>query len=369
MKYILCIDIGGTNPRMAIVSVNEKKIFNIIESANINGNSLEKSTNIFLEVMKKEKNISTDKCVISIAGIVNNNKCIEPTNTNIKAEPDKIKKETKLKNILIINDFEAIGYAVSTINIEKALKTRKIVEIKKGNPILNEKRAVIGPGTGLGICYLNYDKETKKYSVMASEGGHGPALERENLEKLYLWIRNKDKTKTHIEMEELISGQGIRNIAEYFLKNSNDFETFIKKEKKYQQIIGELEQFKTKQKELDEYLLNCLSDNSKDFSEEISKAQFKNFKASTTMNLFAEFLALSCQQVALNSLSRGGVFIAGGIITKNPHLFQRCDFNLIFNDNSKNNIKELLEKIPVYYITDYDISFIGCAKVGDEKLN
>jgi len=61
----------------------------------------------------------------------------------------------------------------------------------------------------------------------------------------------------------------------------------------------------------------------------------------------------------------GGMYLAGGIVTKNEKYF--TDDNLFmkyFEMNYNPNIRPLLKKIPVYIIKDYSISLYGAANAG-----
>jgi glucokinase len=58
----------------------------------------------------------------------------------------------------------------------------------------------------------------------------------------------------------------------------------------------------------------------------------------------------------------GGIYIAGGISSKNIDRFLENNlFMTHFEDNYNNHIIELLKEIPVYVIMDYGISLLGAA--------
>ncbi len=374
MTYILALDIGGTNPRIAMVQLLGKNNFKVIEKTRItdNVNSLIEPINNFLKDLG-EKNITTDTCCISIACPVENNTCSITTNSKFSANYFEIKNNTMLKNILIINDFEAIGTAVASMNILDAINNKTIIEIKKGIIKESNNRIVIGPGTGLGISYIPYINELNKYVVLESEGGHVPLFYRKNLSKLISKVIEDNNQERIIGTESIVSGQGIKNIAKYFLTNKDEFNKFIQKEENYKNLIEEIKEYDSKQEMTNNILLGFLREeqNSQniDFNQELSRMQDINYIARVTMNLFIEFLAYSCQSAALNGYSKGGVFLAGGILPKNETLLLKSKFEDYFSDNWKSVLVDLLKTIPVYLITDYDISFIGCAKCAEDKFN
>ena len=70
--------------------------------------------------------------------------------------------------------------------------------------------------------------------------------------------------------------------------------------------------------------------------------------------------------LALKSLARGGVYLAGGIAAKNLALFQ----NGIFLDSfvNKGRFAGLLRSIPVYVIACEEIGLFGAAQLGVQLL-
>lgn len=178
MKYFLTADIGGTNPRLAIL--NEKS--EIIIKENITHEKLIQQINDFLKICG-EKDITTDTLCIAAAGIINKNIC-KLTNADLLIDSKEILEQTLLSNIYLINDFEAIGHA---INSEKTYVKIKSGVVKNGNKI------VVGVGTGLGCSVIT------KENIFATEACY---LELET---------NFDKSENHY-IENIISGKGIEKL-------------------------------------------------------------------------------------------------------------------------------------------------------------
>ena len=111
--------------------------------------------------------------------------------------------ETKLNLPLrLINDFEAAAFSLS------ALGQQDIVQIGAGAAVPFAPRAVLGPGSGLGLaCLISHDG---KELVVSSEGGHAtlPATcEREEAV-----VRHLRQRFGHASFERAISGPGLENI-------------------------------------------------------------------------------------------------------------------------------------------------------------
>lgn len=75
--------------------------------------------------------------------------------------------------------------------------------------------------------------------------------------------------------------------------------------------------------------------------------------------MFLEQYAKAARNLAITTLAQGGLYIAGGIAMKNLSQFKKPYFMQTFTKNYKHG--DLLRKIPVFIITDYDVSLYGCA--------
>ena len=79
-----------------------------------------------------------------------------------------------------------------------------------------------------------------------------------------------------------------------------------------------------------------------------------------TFQLYTTIYARCAKNFALDALALGGVYLAGGIAAKNLQLFEEPSFMQEFTDCGKQ--KEILKQIPIYVITDYNVSLYGAAQ-------
>jgi len=364
-KYILALDIGGTNPRLAMMEVLGPDSYEIKHKQSIDKNqdSVIPSINNFLKECADRFNYTTDTCCACVAGPISNNECLRPTNAKFPVSGDEIAEKTELKNVLVINDFQAIGEAVATFNLSK--RNEALVPLTPAlNPDPFGNRGVIGPGTGLGVSYLIYTR--KGFIVSPSEGGHAGSPIRGDYSALYRFIQGKYNIR-QVGMEALVSGQGIRNILEFLLSDQELFQELIRKNPSF----GEEPQDKRVTDETFKESLRKEADGAQDIDTArlVSESIGYNQKAKIAMRLFMEFLGSAAQSVALHGLTTGGLFIAGGIPEKNLELLRNGDFMSSFLDNWKPNIALFLQKIPVYVISDYDINFYGCARAANQQFH
>lgn len=368
-KYILTLDIGGTNPRLAMMQIISSNEFKIVElgEAKSDSNSIIPIINSFLELCG-HKGYMTNTCIISVAGPIENNSCPKPTNAKFPISDIEIINNTHISNVKVINDFAAIGEAVATIqNPENDSRIKPLIKVL---PNKNGHRGIIGPGTGLGVSYLT--NTSQGFFVHESEGGHSGFPTSGNYDLLFRFLQHKLNIN-QIGTESLVSGQGIRHIIDFLTQNPHEFLEILKQDTHFLNDIIKIEQEKNPHLSDEQIKLAIIGEQTNNIKEDVAALIATNIqnnpKANLAMRLFTVFLGSAAQSVALNGATTGGLFIAGGIASKNEHLFENEDFRRAFQDNWKPNIKEFLKKIPVYIIKDYDISFYGCARVGVMSFN
>ena len=85
-------------------------------------------------------------------------------------------------------------------------------------------------------------------------------------------------------------------------------------------------------------------------------------RCSLTMELFCEYYARKVSSLASVFLPSGGIYLAGGISSKNEDfLVESNRFMRIFERNYAPHIQEFLADLPVMIVRNYSISLIGAA--------
>ena len=171
-------------------------------------------------------------------------------------------------------------------------------------------KAVIGPGTGLGMASLVYDERGKSIPI-PGEGGHmsfSPQTERQEI----VW-KHLRKSYNYLSVERLVSGQGIENIYEAL----NFKET------------GVLNRLKAK---------------------EVTELAFENGDALAieAMEMFFEILGTVAGDFALSIGAKGGVYFAGGILPRYPQKLVESSMRDRFD--FKGRFVDYMKEIPIYLI-------------------
>ncbi len=201
-----------------------------------------------------------------------------------------------LKYLSIINDFEAIGYALQTLPPES------LIEIGRKRAANDGNRAVLGPGTGLGVSGLVTDGRQRV--VIRGEGGHTTLASR-NKDEERIIAKFRDRYG-HCSAERILCGNGIV--------------------------------------ELHEFMHGPTLSSAEEITSTVTPA------CEATMMQFFRFFADVAADVTLTLGARGGVYIAGGIIPNNLPLFLQSSFRERFED--KGRYRDYLAAIPSYVITD-----------------
>jgi glucokinase len=298
MKTILASDIGATKTIIALYSGNKLLYKWTLRSRDCP--SVYHLLNDFLSGFKGKIHCAS----FAVAGPVTNNKA-RLTNLPWIFDARQIAKLLKTNNVVLINDFEAIGYAIPY------LRTKDLVKLNNAPALLRKLKAVIGAGTGLGEAIIYPDN-----SVFLSEGGHcefSPRTPKEwNLKQFII------KKYGFAEWESVLSGPGLSNI--------------------YKFLTG-----KTKT------------------PEEITADYKKNKQAKRAIDLFISFYARESSNLALKTLPFGGLYIVGNLANQLLPLFRKKSFMQEFIGRGK--MQSLLKRIPLFVVTNREIGLLGAKKI------
>lgn len=238
-----------------------------------------------------------------------------------------LETELGINHVTLINDFVAVCYGVLHTDLSEHI----ILQTGEFNP--SAPIAVIGAGTGLGqgwiIPYGN------NYQVFPSEGGHADFAPNSELEiELLQYLRVQFG---RVSAERVISGKGIMAIYQFLHERGEFPESSVSAQ--IVQAIGDLKAWNPESCEapLDSPAL-------------ISEAARQQDPLSVAvMDLFVRAYAAEARNLALKLLPYGGLYIAGGIVTKNQSLFTDGTFLSTFIEGGR--MSDLLKRIPVRIIT------------------
>jgi glucokinase len=305
VKLVLLGDIGATNARFALASkdkLGEVRSFEVGQYPQ------------FMDL--KEVSSPITHAVIAVAGPVVE-QCAKLTNQAWTIDADELESTFGLR-ARIINDFQAVALSLPLLRSEDLVGIGGS-KIEEGTP-----KAVLGPGTGLGVaCLANSSRDPV---IITSEGGHATlagTCERED--RIIQYLRGKFG---HASAERAISGGGLENL--------------------YQAIAA----------------VDGLTVGSPSAAEITNHALTRDCEiAYEALHTFCAFLGSFAGNVALTFGARGGVYIAGGISPRILKFLARSEFRGRFE--SKGRFRSYLESVPSYVIVHPAAAFLGLQSLLD----
>lgn len=322
-------DIGGTKTVLAFFEAltNNFSTDNLKHQKSYHSSKYNSLEAIIKEYLN-EFNLKINRAVIAIAGPISNGKSIL-TNLPWILEENIIRDEFNLENVKFLNDLESSAYFIPYL-AESDLEI-----LQKGVEKKHQTIAVVSPGTGLGEAFLTW--ETDHYVAHATEGGH-TSFAPETDEQLQLLDYMKKTLNKRISVERVCSGIGVKNIFDFLVS------------------IG--------------YFIEptWLSDELKSTNDPVavilSTAALKPGKSNIcdkAIELFVSILGSECGNLALKTMSLGGIYIGGGIPPKILPYITKTDFFLKFLLD-KGRMTPLIETIPVKVIKNQNTTLLGCAR-------
>ena len=316
-------DIGGTKTDLALFATDN--ILQPVHKATFKSADF-KSLEAVAQTFLAGKNITVSKAVFGVAGpVVHGTSNI--TNLPWKIAEETLCQELHLTSAKLLNDLEAIAYAVPHLPPE-ALATINNVA---ANTSLSKHKAVIAPGTGLGEAILFY--HTNGYHIIASEGGHA-SFAPTTLFEIEL-LKSLLGKLSHVSYERVCSGGlGIPNIYNYlkenrYAKENPEIATAIKDGADPTPVII--------QAGLQESCELCI----------------------TTLNAFVAILGSEASNLALKVMAMGGIYLGGGIPPRILPKLKDGTFMAAFV--KKGRFSEMLSQVPVYVILHQQPGLLGAA--------
>jgi len=319
---ILAGDIGGTKINLALYKVEGKTL--IIQSQHeFASRDFGSLIDVIVAFETQTSLPKIDAACFGIAGPVIDGRC-RTTNLPWDISTSDVQKHLNIDKVRLMNDLEATAYGMLY------LPEDEFVDLNPTGHAVNANRAIIAAGTGLGEAMLYYDGTD--YHPIGSEGGHSDfAPVTEQQDKLLKWMRNR--YPGHVSYERILSGPGIYALYE-FLHESG----FAPQPASMMQLTEE-----------------------KDRSAMVSECALKEHDplCMETLRLFSEIYGAEAGNLALKSMSLGGVYVGGGIAPKMIPIMTNGHFMNGFA--SKGRFEELLRGIPVKISLNPETALLGAA--------
>lgn len=237
----------------------------------------------------------------------------------------QLARELGLGSVRLLNDLEAAGYGVELMGASD-LET-----LYTGAAAPQAPRVVIAAGTGLGECLLFWTG--KKYVPMATEAGHADfAPQTDQQADLWKYIKTRGE---FVSAEMVLSGRGFQTLHEFldpavrhtgFDDPSNDPAPGITQ----RALAGECPV--------------CVA----------------------AVSLWVEIYGSEAGNLAVRTVARGGIYVAGGIAVKILPLMK--DGRFVAAAQHKEKMTEFLKRVSIHVVLNEDCPLLGAASAAFEAV-
>lgn len=307
---VLVGDVGGTNARFALLEEPNAppQVFSSAPTADFP--DIETAIG---QIVLAATSLRPRSAILDMAGPISGDE-IPLTNGPWVLRPREIIRRTGVEDVIILNDFEALAMALT------ALESADLAPIGAASEAAPGAKAVLGPGTGLGVGALI--QAGGLWIPVPGEGGHvalGPA----EADEFEVW-RNIEPELGRISAEALLAGRGLVRL----------------------------------------YRAVALTDGvapAHDQPAEVTAAALAgaDTTAVRTLSLYCRLLGRVAGDLALTIMARGGVYVGGGIPPRILPFLQAGEFRRAFEAKAPH--EELMATIPTWVITRANAAIPGLA--------
>ena len=351
---VLLGDIGGTNSRLRLVYMSKEKVLETIDEKDYQTYKYNGLKEILEDYLKTFKNKETfpKLSVLGIPGAVINNKVLGSF-----ALPDlngktgnEIGKTLGIEYLMFLNDFNVNGYAIQNKDIKEGIDYISLTPNIK--PIENGTKSLIGAGTGLGTGFLTKKNYDKYYTVNSAQGGQQDFPINSELQLKYKNFLSHFYNVKNPTCENACCGSTIILIYKFICEEEKISENDSNLKKEILELKGDLnnENIKNLNKKI---INNALND--------------KCPLCKRVLNFFIEIYASISANLALVTLSLGGVYLFGGVTAGIAEYMKK---NNIFINNfvHKGGMEILLETVPIYAVINEKLGIIGAGEYARQAI-
>lgn len=229
--------------------------------------------------------------------------------------PAELERTLGLRQVEVLNDFEALAYGTAYLDADSIQTLHHPLQREAGNgPVV-----IVGPGTGLGVAVRFSGVQPK---VLATEAGHIQLAARVGREQQVLG--ELAPANTHVPYDDVLSGPGLLRL----------------------------------------YKAVCRLENRSPVLEDpaaitTAACNGTNAQALETLQLFCGWLGSYVGDLAMLYGATGGVYLAGGFLSRITDFIARSSFIERFLD--KGVVRPFLQTVPVHVVDHAQLAVIGAA--------
>ncbi len=316
---LLAGDIGGTKTALGVYS-EEQGPHKALAEGEVHSADYPNLEAIAQEFLAKV-GLRVDSACFGIAGPVLAGRA-KVTNLPWIVDQSAMAKELNLRAVHLLNDLEAIAWAVPE------LRPEDVDTLSAGESVARGNIAVMAPGTGLGEAFLTW--EDGGYRAHSSEGGHCDFAPADDTQmRLLAFMRER---LDHVSYEHVCSGVGIPYVYDFF----RDREKTPERPETAERIAS-------------------ASDRTKAIIQSALDPADPSPRCVAAMEMVVSIMGSEAGNLALKVLAVGGVYLGGGIPVHIAPILKSPRFLEAFR--RKGRFAQMMGRIPVHLM----ISKVGIA--------
>lgn len=321
---VLAGDVGGTKTLLGLFdpSPARPRALEVRAFGTLDFQDLQSMASAFLEDAARTRRI--EAACFGVAGPVADDGA-ELTNVPWRVDGRLVADALGLSQVRLLNDVEAMAYSVPV------LQASELHVLQEGEALRAGNMALIAAGTGLGQALLH--KVDDRFIPSPSEGGHADFAARTDRE---IELLKKLMARFgRVEVEQVLSGRGVVNI--HLALRGTDCTAGVD-----------------------------FDDPGAPAAISISALEGRCRACRETLDVFVEAYGAEAGNLALRSVSTGGLFVGGGIAPKILPALAGGSFMRAFR--AKAPLDSMLLKMPVKVIVNQDSGLLGAAVVAASSV-
>ncbi len=330
MKTLLAGDIGGTKTLLCLYGLVDDGLKPLCQAryASSDWSALAPMVTAFLERQDVAAQAPPAAACFAVAGPVLDGRA-QLTNLNWQLEDHRLAEACGLPEVALENDFAVLVYGLPH------LREEQLAPVRAGHAIPGAPLLVLGAGTGLGVAIGV--PTPSGLIALATEGGHGSFAPRTDTEwRLAQWLQ-ADLDLDRLSIERVVSGTGLGAVARWLLAERHS--------------VG------------DHPLWTAVRQGQEDGAD-LPAAVAAAAAAGDPLACEARELWLGAYgavtgDLALTSLCKGGIWLAGGTASKQLDGLRSPAFMEAFL--AKGRLRPVLEPIPIQAIVDPAVGVFSAA--------
>ncbi len=336
---ILVADIGGTNARFAIASVNAEGV-SLSHKRSFRVSDFDTPV-AAARAYLASTGLKPRLAAVAMAARITDDDRIEFTNSRWHLDISAARRSLGLDRLVAINDFEALATGV------RSLPPNAFVNVKPGTPVASAPVVVLGPGTGFGQALIVPFASSRR--VIATQGGQiGFAPHGDEEAEL---LRVLSREFGHVPVERVVSGPGLLNIYRFLLAFPGGIRAEIDGVSKRNSTL-QSPFFGERRLATPEDIVHAATSSASPL-------------AAKTVDMFCAILGAVVGDAVLATGALGGAILGGGVSSKIHERLLTSAF--IERFRAKGLMRAFVEDVPIDLIVSDDAALFGAAIMMKER--